>query len=503
MKQTLITSFLLLFFFQIAISQNITGKIIDAKTGESLPYTNIKVNESDNLVSNSEGFFTLSESNSNDASVLTVSYLGYVYRQLTVGDLKNLHYSIGLEQAIFEINEVNVSNKKPNAYEIMANVKANLERNYKSDGQPTKDMLFFRESNALKPSILNVEINKSTGYTKQGLKSANAEMSALTTKLMAQPPKEFTDILCNYYSVKTKKNDKPVYLSKLEVLKAIKLKNENRSASLDDLDKMATNVMLKHLDSTKYYRIKSGLFGSHDTISMRKDFKKNKKRNNELNLSKSSLVTFIMEHSFLNKIKMDFVSQTDLYDYVYEGTTFSNTNEFVYVISFKPRRSKAKYTGKLYVSESDYAVVKADYILGEGKKVSGLNLKFLLGIKMAENVSKGTIIYKQNTSGNGYYMHYASVETGQYFYVNRPLKFIELTDGERDVLSLDFKVEGDTRDKTEFLNISRSEVSEATVEKVKEDDFSFTNLKSYDPTIWKNYSSIEPIEEMKQFKSVD
>ena len=191
MKPTLITSFLLLFFFQIAISQNITGIIIDAKTSESLPYANIKVNESDNLVSNEEGNFTLSESNSNDASVLIVSYLGYVNRQLTVGELKNLQYRIPLVPAIFEINEVNVSNKKPNADEIMANVKANLERNYKSDGQAKKDVLFYRKSEAIKPSILDVEIDKSTGYTKQGLKSANADLHTFTTKLMAEPPKEY------------------------------------------------------------------------------------------------------------------------------------------------------------------------------------------------------------------------------------------------------------------------------------------------------------------------
>ena len=310
-------------------------------------------------------------------------------------------------------------------------------------------------------------------------------------------------MLCNYYSVKTKKNDKPVFLSKLDGMKATKLRNENRSASLEELEKMASTIMLKHLDTTKYYRAKSGLFGSRDTISLRKDFKKKKVKSNHLNSSKSSITTFMMEHNFLNKVKMDFISQTDLYDYVYEGTTFSNANEFVYVISFKPRRSKAIYTGKLYISESDYAVVRADYALGEGKKAGGLNLKFLLGIKMAENVSKGTIIYKQNTTGNGYYMHYAAVETGQYFYLNRPLKFIELTDGEKDVVSLDLKVEGNLRDKTEFLNISRSETSEAAIEKIKEDDFSYINLKSYDPSIWKDYSSIEPIEEMKQFKSID
>lgn len=505
MRQTLITSFLLLFFFQIGIAQNITGKIIDSKTGESLPYANIQINQSENLVSNEEGNFTLSESNSSDASVITVSYLGYANRQLTVGELKNLQYSIALVPAVFEINEVNVSNKKPNAYEIMANVKANLERNYKNDGQATKDMIFYRESSNFKPIILDVEIDKSTGFTKQALKSANEEMNAFTSKLISQPLKEYTDILCNYYTFKTKKDDKPILLSKLDVMKATRLKNENSSASLEDLEKSAKNIMLTHLDTTKYYRVKSGLFGSRDTISLRKDFNKKKKKikKNQLATSKASIVSFLTENNVMNKTKLDFIRETDLYDYVYEGATFSSENEFVYVISFKPRRSKAKYTGKLYVSESDYAVVRADYTLGKGKKAGGLNLKLLLGVKMSENISKGTIIYKANPSGNGYYMHYASKETGQYIYINRPLKFIELTESEKDVVAFDMKVEANTINKTEFLNISRSETSQATIEKIKEDDFSFTNLKSYDPSIWKNYSSIEPIEEMKQFKSVD
>jgi hypothetical protein len=35
-------------------------------------------------------------------------------------------------------------------------------------------------------------------------------------------------------------------------------------------------------------------------------------------------------------------------------------------------------------------------------------------------------------------MQYAAIEKGQ-FYLNRPLKFIELTSREKDVLSLDLK----------------------------------------------------------------
>jgi hypothetical protein len=71
MKTTLILFFIL--FFQLGMAQNIKGKIIDANR-ESIPYANIKVNETENLVSNAEGYFMLSENNSRDETVLSVLF---------------------------------------------------------------------------------------------------------------------------------------------------------------------------------------------------------------------------------------------------------------------------------------------------------------------------------------------------------------------------------------------------------------------------------------------
>jgi hypothetical protein len=509
MKITLITSFFLLLFFQIGIAQNIKAKIIDSATGETIPYANIKVNESESLVSNGEGYFTLSESDSRDETVLIISYLGFVSRKLAVAELKRLDYSIGLTRGIFQLDDVTVPNEKPNPYEIMANVKANLARNYKNEELPTKELLFYRKSDYFKPKLIDVEIDESTGFTKQGLSKVNTDLKAFSKKLISNPPREFTDVLCNYYTSKIKKNDKIQVKSKMDVLKATKLKNEGSSTSLEELEKTAMKTMLQHLDSTKYYRFKSGFFGSRDTISLRKDFNKkknkdnSKEQNDQLIAAKMSLKTFLLETNFLEGEKLDFIKETERYDYKYEGTTYTNENEFAYVLSFKPRRSKAKYIGKLYVSESDYAILRADYVLDEGEKVSNFNMKFLLGLKVAENVSQGTITYKKKTEGNGYYMQYAAIEKGYYFYLNRPLKFIELTSSEKDVLSLDLKMEANSINKTEFLNMSRAKTTAAEIEKIKESNFKFTNIKSYDPTIWKDYNAIEPLQEMKQFKAID
>lgn len=509
MKPTFICTFCTLLLFQFSIAQNIKGKIIDASTGEAIPYANIKVNTGENLVSNGEGFFSLSESNSQDETALTVSYLGFVNKQLTVSELKKLDFNIKLTPAVYELNDVAVSNIKPNPYEIMANVKANLERNYSTGETANKDKLFYRKSENFKPVLIDVAINESTGFSKQALHKVNTDLKTFSNQLISNPPQEFTDILCNYFSVKTKKADKFLFTSKMDVLKATVLKNEGRSSSLDDLEKTAKNIMLQHLDSTKFYRVKSGIFGSRDTISLREDFnkkkdlKKDKEIKNQLTAAKANLNYFLMNTNFLSSTKLDFIKKTDWYTYTYEGTTYTNENEFAYIISFKPRKSKAKYVGKLYISETDYAILRTDYILDEGEKLNGFNMKLLLGIKVSENLSKGTITYKKNREDDSYYMQYAAIEKGSYFYLNRPLKFIELTKSEKDVLALDLKVEANTSSKTEFLNISRSLTTAAAIEKIKEDDFKFITIKSYDPKIWKDYNAIEPLQEMKQFKAIN
>ena len=494
----------LLFCFQTVIAQNISGKIIDSQTGESIPYATILVNNAENLVSNAEGLFTLSENSSNQNTILTISYLGYANQKISVGDLIKQQNIIKLQAGIIELKEVNISNKRLSPYEIMANVKANVTKNYAKNNIPKKDMIFFREITNFKPSILDVAIDKSTGFSKDALKKANAQMNEFTSKLITQPPRQYVDILCNNYSYLTTKDDKPYYLSKLEVLKATKLKNENSSTSLDDLQKSATDIILKHLDSTKYYRVKSGLFGSRDTISLRKDFNKKKKtKSNQLTSTKANLTSFQIENNITNVTKFAFIHDPEAYNYIFEGVTYTNENEFVYVLGFKPKKSRGKYKGKLYISETDFAVIRADYKLENGKKVSGVNLKLLLGIKTFENVSNGTIIYKNSPVGNGYYLQYALHESGQYIYINRPLKFIELTDEDKDIVAFDLKVEGNSIEKLEYLNMNRTESSEASIGKITEDNFSFIKLKSYDPKIWKDYNGIEPLEEMKQFKAVD
>lgn len=497
-KTPLMRHFILLLtgFICFQASGQIRARIIDAGTGDPIPYANIQCNNQ-GLISNEEGYFSLSEANSGDNTPVVVSYIGYAAIQTTPGIIKANDNTVKLTPAMFELDEVK-TRTPPSPESIIATVRKNLKQNYYPAEKPFENKIFMRQSGSFAPKTLDVEIDKSTGFSKSALKQVNSDLAKFTSGVIKFPPKEYTDVLFKYYGVPEKKT------YKLEVSKATKLKDEKRSASLEGMEKNATALFLKHLDTTKYYRIKSGWFGSRDTVSLRRDFnnKKRKQPKTELTDLKNSYYGVLNENNILSQ-DFEFIHKPDYYEYKNEGSVLLPDGNFAYVVSFRPDRGRAKYVGKLFVSEGDFAVIRADYKLAEGKKAEGLNLKLLLGVKYSQNLKSGTMIYKQRPGGDGYYLQYMSAEEGQYFYVNRPLKFIELSDAEKDVVAFDFKVEGNVYNKTEYLNLGRNEISDSDFEAAKEHDFKYTAIKQYDPAIWAADGAIEPLEEMKRFKVAD
>lgn len=486
-----------------SFAQGIVGKVTDGKTGERLPYASVLVNGTETLIANAEGNFSLPEKFSNDSDYFEVLFLGYYNRSMTVVELKKSGYTVKMEAGIYELDEVMITKGMSNADSIMAAVNKNLVKNYTSAGSPAKSMIFYRESELFKPSKLKVEISQSKEFTKEQLKGENAQLKNFADNMMAYPVQEFTDMLCNYYTSAKTIGGKTVSYPKLNVVKAIKLKDKSKATSIDEIEKVAGGIIFKHLDSTKYYRIKSGIFGSRDTIPLRKDKKQKAKeaRLTAIDLAKSEIMNFRLRNYLPSATAYDFVNKPGMYEYTFEGATHYEGDEFVYVIKFKPRKRKAKYTGTLYISESDYAVVKAEYTLDKGKTMGGVNLKFLLGVKQSENVSRGTVIFKKNTTGSGYYLYYAASESGQYVYVNRPLRFIELADENKDVVEFEIKAEINILDKNEYLNLSQSAISDAEYENVKEEKFNYLEMARYDSGVWKEFTTIEPLQEMRQFKS--
>lgn len=514
MIKNVLSVLLFLIGFQITVAQSVSGRIIDSETGAPLSFADVEINDSNNIMSNAEGAFTIPEKSADDATMLTVSFLGYYTQYLTVRDLKNSNGIVRLKPGAFELETIYISNASMNADSIMASVRKNLTANYTDSGNPKKNTVFFRESTVIRPKQVKLEMTQATGYSKQQIKDANEELDEFAVKMINYPPMQFTDKLYNYYTSTKIYKEKPVPVQKVEVVKAVNFKDANRSVTLDDMEKIGAQVLFKHLDATKHYRIKSGLIGVRDTIvsnnsfvtdNEHREFETQEEMTNQKS-ARSRNWNFLYSTNILINGRFDFINSnelSELYEYSYAGVTESDDeNNRIFIIKFRPNKRRAKYTGTLYVSEKDYAIVRTDYTLVEGKKLSGINLKFILGIKQAENFDKGTLVYKKRESGE-YYLQYASQENGQYIYINRPLKFIEITKGDKEKVGFDFKAEMDQFEKEEYFVISESAISETDYEAAQEPDFDYIQLGSYDSSVWKECTTIEPLNEMRQFKSVE
>ncbi len=491
--------FLLIWILAIGMTaraQSIVLRVAEADSGESIPYANITL-AGEHLISNSEGYFTVPDSKAE--AIVTVTHMGFEPKSMRVSEAVRQNNTIALAAAILELNTVNVSNIKPDAVAIMAQVKRNLNANY-ARVEPSKNTVFMRQMVKLSPKTLDFKITKSTGFSKKDLKSINAEVANMMSRVRRKAPASYADKLFVHYTKPQSEGKGRV--DKMSVIKAVRLQEKDDLASMEGLQTNFMDLVYKHLDTTRHYRVKSGWIGSRDTVSLSSKPAKNKPKPTDLSRAKNQLNETLADNNILTSGRFEYIRNQDIYEYTYEGLTLMGDNQFVHIIAFTPRRKKALYTGRVYVSEDDYAVVRSEYQLAPSRKVEGLNLKLLFGVKMAENVSAGTVIYKKNLSGNGYYLQYASMDEGVYFYLNRPLKFIELADSERDVFAFDLKAEGDSFKRTEFLNMSRAEMDAAEFESAAEPAFTYQKMHKYDADFWKDHRGIEPLQEMKQFSAM-
>ena len=479
-------------------AQHIIGQIIDAKTNGAIAFATIQFNKNNGVVSNSEGYFALPLNNLNSQTILTISYMGYQTESISLDDLEKKKNLIKLYEAVNQLNTVYVTNKVPSADSIMARVNRNLKINYQETS--VKQTLFTRETTFFKVNTLEMDIEKSSGFNKKQIEDSNSQFKVLTEQIVNNPPTQsFTDAQLEFYY-------KPDSIAKMSVFKATQLIDQKNSLSIETIQDKATTIVLQHLDTTKTYKVKTGWFTIEDSLSL---------KNNEYEIEDAdaidtkaiafkSLKTVTLERLsaqlFGNKSVLDFVLEINDYDYQLNKITTIN-DQLIYIVNFEPRRSRAKFKGTLYVNADNYAIQKLDYKYAEGKVGEKLNLKLLLGLKYVEKANSGTVLYKKNIESDKYFVHYINVESKRYVYAHRPFKFIENANNSRNKVNFDMTIDGDIVEKYELMSlehhVSNDHIFNGFTELKTVD---YMQLKTYDPTIWKDIAIMEPLEELKKFK---
>jgi CarboxypepD_reg-like domain len=469
-------------------AQSLSAKIIDKTTSLPVPYAAIQTGQHKGVISNEEGVFNI-DLNNNSVQQITISSLGYKTQVASIASILNANYIIELEPAINELNTVYLSNKKPNVDSIIARVVRNLDKNYKAEHVNHK--LFYRETSYMDFDNLDFEIKKASHVKKKQLLDANNNLKNMADNVMSSNFVHFTDFM-GKLSIMTKDS------MKLEVVKAAQIINSKKDFSLENIQERAQNIVLKYLDTTLTYKLKTGLFKIEDSLSLASDKDADiKKQDFEISDLKSKAKSILKDSKPSTKGLLKNILTDNNYSYTLKNVTLYN-GEMVYTISYKPRKAKAKYAGTLYVSDDTYAILKTDYSYAKGKRGSKFNLRLLLGVKYIENISNGTIIFNKNTE-NWYEPRYIKHEEGHYFYVSRPLKFIENTSSRNKVL-FDFKIEGTARNKEELLFTSTATITDATFNAITEaKTIPYQKQRKYDASLWGTNETLVPTEELKTF----
>ncbi|WP_452230136.1 carboxypeptidase-like regulatory domain-containing protein [Lacinutrix sp. MEBiC02404] len=485
----------ILFFLSLSIfsfyniqGQTVSGKVLSS-TNEEIPFATIQIGEHYGVISNEEGSFSIDTKGFAATDSVKISCLGFKKNGLLLENFTSKAYI--LEEKMNELSEVFLNHTALSADSILFYVNANLKSNYRLDRNEFK--VFSRKTDYVIGDLADFEIKKSTGFKKKQLQAFNDDFDKLETSLVNNKSKQYTDFVG---SLKILDKDN----AKLDVEKAISLRDEKNDQSMESIAERGQNIVMKHLDKDKMYTVKSGFFKITDSATVNKEeIKKRQDTVNTLRYAKNETFNMIKNSSFSNPdAKLDFVTNTRKYKYSLKDVTFLDS-EMVYIIEFKPKRSSALYTGTMYVSNETFAVIRTDYTFYENRIGDKLNLRLLFGVKYVEKNRRGIVVYKKDAD-NYYYPNYINNQVDRYFYVNRPIKFIE-NDNSRNKVSFNFKIEGTFKGKSELLVISREDMEASNyngyTEKTRID---FEDSKTYDASIWAEYNVLEPLNDMKNFK---
>ena len=474
------------FILAEGFSQSFTGRILDAESSEAIPFATVALEANRGTITNEEGYFSLEVSALKDR-VVQVSCMGYETLKIDLGTLGDPAV-IRLRPAPINLNEVYLGNRIPGAEEIIQEVRNNLMKNHPADALAYQ--FFYRESTYMQFDQLDLELDKASDLEKRELEQARLELSEFSEFIRESRAIKFMDFNGTYrYGKDT---------SLLWVDRATELLDARKDFSMEKLQERAQKIILSHLDSTRTYKVKTGMFKVEDDLSMADELKKDEPSDSvEVSFLKGKVAEVLALSLMEEGRRVYEFLDMDSYRYELIKPTYFD-GHYVYAVTFRPKKRKSKFSGTLYIDAASYAILKTDYQYAEGREGEKVNLRLLLGVKYVEDLDRGIVIFKQDAEGL-YHPYYIQKEYGSYVYLHRDLKFIE-NSVEGKKVQFDFLLEGGVRQKESLLLRPETGQGLATRGGPSADRVLLQKLDQYEPTIWQDTEIIAPLEEMKNFR---
>lgn len=480
----------------IVNAQSYQAKVVDAKTGEPVPFATVQTGKHSGTITNDEGVFTLSEAQvAKLQDSIYISSMGYEKMGLWVD--ASAPQEIQLPQKTNELRQVLISAESLEAEQILERVKANMAENYKTP--LSKYKFFFRQSDYTNMEELRFTVKESS------IPELNQELMDQITRAAAQNEWYYRETLGDFYG-----NYKGF---KISVDKAAELYDKNKDVSLDGLSDKLERIFQENVKRDSYLKIKSGIFGTKVQLDSAKNAEstepepivsvetENTQRPDHTAQVTGRLDELYTQLFFNEDTELDFLEKSNRYRWELDSYTFIN-GEPVWILHFTPR-GKKDFEGTLYVNVDDYAIMRLDFA-----NVRPTNRFGLLGIKWRRNVLRGKMLFTADESGH-YRPQYLELEDGEYTSVDRPLKVIEKNKNvkgrrKQNELSMDMLVAVNSLTKYEFVVFDAESIDEGTYASARPSSgVKPEYMSAYDSEFWSGYDILEPNQAIQSFKVLE
>lgn len=466
----------------------ISGIVKDAKTRQALPYTSVFIASCQKGgISNEDGQFAFDVPAKACSDSVRFQYVGYETKMIPVSYFQK-HRVVYLKEKIEDLSEMVVYGSPPDAEEIVEKVAENIDKNYKRAVSMHK--IFMRERYINEFTQLNID------YKKSSFKTLSPDFFARVERKMPKITTSFTDALAILYS---NNNLHDSLRFKIDPIRVVALEDK----SIADM-KQILGAFQKELDKTakdEFWKVRSGILGAKVQINSpdqeERDSMKNNKRKVEY-LNKR--IKYKMNYGSLrNEDDWEFIYKTGRYDYELVGGTSVN-NEDVYVIDFEPG-FRGDFAGRLYISTTTYALIRADYEYAPGKSGFGFDM---FGVAYNDNQHEGSIYFERK--GDRYCLKYFSKKRGSLLSFDRNItlqkkedRFLFNKTQNKFKVGLQLKMQMEAS--VEFLVLEDKKITTSRFESFEQSEYlKIHYVDQFDDNLWRGYSIIEPTNQMREYK---
>jgi hypothetical protein len=206
--------------------------------------------------------------------------------------------------------------------------------------------------------------------------------------------------------------------------------------------------------------------------------------------------------TFEDKDQWEFLHKTKRYNFEIIGGTSVN-NESVYIIDFTPKK-RGRYEGRIYVSVETSALIRADYKYAPNKLGADFHM---LGVGYTETNFSGSIYFEKNN--NKYNLKYFSFQKNTKGSVKRKITLLKkkkrfLINKKLNAIKLGLDISQENKLSVELLVVDNIQISEQDFDNFEEEKYiDVTYVKQFDKSLWENHTTIEPTQQMKEYKKAE